>query len=416
MKVLGPGTAFGVQDSEPIYVTDRPDLCRWLVEHGKPSQLYAELDGAYPQGIVFIPTDWRRLPSASRLREQLAGTRVLWVPLGSFDARPEAASYSLDLLLRSDFSQAVLNNKSVMVKLLAPTVKRTFRAPGTELSFTLEEDVYINSRTRVELAKSEHASVGGYFEVELGANWVDKEETFHVSGYMRVEGILASHHRELPKELHGRVAEADNLLTQMRKRLPLTLEIEDSHVVAGALGDLDEVLRELTNPMYDGLLTELAFGTNTSINPVVDWRHNSQFNEGIGGLHVALGDVSRDHTSTLSVLMASSSLREVCNQSNHWEVGVIIRQAPGVDIDVDSVSGEALLVNAHTLTAARINGSGVRILELARAGGSVSEVVAGFAAWSQATGGESRRAVCDFLDHLEDDGWIERIDTCSSEG
>lgn len=215
---------------------------------------------------------------------------MLWVPLAAFDARPDAAVYSVDLLLRSDFSKAVANNRLVMTKLLAAKKGMEFHADGTHLSFTLEDDVYVNSRTRVALEPAEHASIGAYFEVELGANWVEQEETFHVNGEMRIQGALASHHREMPQELSGKVARADELLADLRTKLPLTVRIEDSRVVPGAFGDLDPLMRELTNPMYDGLLTELAFGTNTSVNPHVDWSFNSQFNEGMGGIHIALGD------------------------------------------------------------------------------------------------------------------------------
>ena len=62
---------------------------------------------------------------------------MLWVPLASFDARPEAAIYSLDLLMRSDFGKAVANNRAVMMKLLAAKKGMEFHAEGTHLSFTL---------------------------------------------------------------------------------------------------------------------------------------------------------------------------------------------------------------------------------------------------------------------------------------
>lgn len=281
---------FGDAGDDPIYVTDDVELVSWLQEAGVRTVLFADFAGAPSAGVVLIPTDWARFPAPSRLRGQLLGHRVLWVPIASFDCAPATALYSLSLLFRSDFSQAVLNNKRVLTKLLPPHRERIFRAEGTELTFLLEDDVYINSRTRLQLDEGEQASIGAYFEAELGANWVDKEETFHVNGYMRVSGCLVSHHRELPRELGGRVPQADGLLRELRELLPFTIEVRDSHVVPGSFGRLDEAVRELTNPMYDGLLTELAFGTNTALNADVDWAHNSQFNEGVGGLHIALGD------------------------------------------------------------------------------------------------------------------------------
>jgi len=287
---LNVRSVFGDSSADPIYVTDSRDLGGWLKEAGLRTALFEDFVGAPETGVVLIPTDWDRFPRPSRLREQLMGHRVLWVPIASFDGASQTARYSMSLLFRSDFKEAVPNNKRVMLKLLPPHRERAFRAEGTELAFMLEEDVYVNSRTRLHLEEGEQASIGAYFEAELGANWVDKEETFHVNGHMRVSGVLASHHRELPAELGSKVAEASELLAELRSLLPFTIEIRDSHVAAGSFGHLDEAMRELTNPMYDGLLTELAFGTNTALNPHVDWSHNSQFNESVGGLHIALGD------------------------------------------------------------------------------------------------------------------------------
>lgn len=290
MNALNMQAVFAASNDPPMFLTDSDDLRAWLACRHLDAQLFADFREPRPAGVVFIPTRWEDLPRPAALRDRFRGTPVLWVPLASFDARPDAAIYSLELLMHSDFSVAVANNRAVMMKLLAAKSGMEFNADGTHLSFSLEDEVYVNSRTRVALAPAEHASIGAYFEVELGANWVDQEETFHVNGELLIRGALASHHREMPAELSAKIARADDLLTDLRTRLPLTVQIEDSRVVPGAFGDLDAVMRELTNPMYDGLLTELAFGTNTAVNPHVDWSFNSQFNEGMGGIHIALGD------------------------------------------------------------------------------------------------------------------------------
>ncbi len=226
-----------------MFITDSEELRAWLAARGADVRPFADFNGPQPAGVVFIPTRWEELPRPAALRERFRGTPVLWVPLASFDARPEAAIYSLDLLMRSDFGKAVANNRAVMMKLLAAKKGMEFHAEGTHLSFTLEDEVYVNSRTRTALAQAEHASIGAYFEVELGANWVDQEETFHVNGEMRIQGALASHHREMPHELSGKVARAEDLLTDLRSRLPFTVLIEDSRIVPGAFGDLDPLIR-----------------------------------------------------------------------------------------------------------------------------------------------------------------------------
>ncbi|WP_259697667.1 hypothetical protein [Pseudomonas brassicacearum] len=39
-------------------------------------------------------------------------------------------------------------------------------------------------------------------------------------------------------------------------------------------------------------LTEFAIGVNSEIKPLIDYKMNSQLNEGIDGVHLAIGDGS----------------------------------------------------------------------------------------------------------------------------
>lgn len=54
-------------------------------------------------------------------------------------------------------------------------------------------------------------------------------------------------------------------------------------------------------------LTEFAVGVNEAIEPLIDYRFNSQMNEGINGVHVAIGDGSTGyHIDFLSPTVAFS--------------------------------------------------------------------------------------------------------------
>ncbi len=82
----------------------------------------------------------------------------------------------------------------------------------------------------------------------------------------------------------------DAYLAGLVHRLPLKMTINDSRLDPSCLGALQEVFYWATNADYEWRLAELAFGTNVGIAQSIDWSYNSQFNEGIGGMHIALGD------------------------------------------------------------------------------------------------------------------------------
>lgn len=285
----GLGPVFGDHMEKPVFVTDNGALAEWLRSGGAEAAEYRHLPDTPDRAIVLLPTDYEIFPPWAELRQKFRGCRVLWVPLASFDPGFAAACYSIERLLHSDLEKAVERNRRILTHLLTGE-SFTYSATGTELAFSLVDQVHVNSRTRVALLPGEHAGVGAYFEVGLATNWMEIEEAFHINGSFRVEALLVSKHREMPGELDKTYREALDVAGELRSRVPFTIHLDDSRVTPGSFGDLDTVVHRVTNPRFGGLLTELAWGTNNDILPSVDWTINSQFNEGAGGIHIALGD------------------------------------------------------------------------------------------------------------------------------
>ena len=75
------------------------------------------------------------------------------------------------------------------------------------------------------------------------------------------------------------------------------------------LGRLPQKLLDLAAGSRGLKLTEFAIGVNEAITPSIDYKINSQMNEGISGVHLAIGDgSSRYHIDFLSPAVSVSPI------------------------------------------------------------------------------------------------------------
>jgi hypothetical protein len=90
----------------------------------------------------------------------------------------------------------------------------------------------------------------------------------------------------------SRIEAGRRLQVEMAERGPVRLELEAGQLRAAILDgrDVAPELLEITNPRYELHATELGLGTNPGIGPLVDWRFNSQLNEGVGMVHLGFGE------------------------------------------------------------------------------------------------------------------------------
>lgn len=274
---------------EPLFITNEPFVDA-LADEGLEAMSFDNFRPEPMLPVVFLPLSYENLPPPEQLRAHFGGSCVLWVPLASFDPSPSTAKYSLSLLLESDFEGAVAENRRLIALLLTSEKTVTFDGSGALLEAAIDNEVYIASRSRATLSPGEHASIGSYFEVGMHTPIGEFDPPFRVEGSLRADGIAAARHRESPRSLDPLFDEASHVVAELRQVLPLNLVIRDNGLVASSFGSLGEAVRRITNERYDLALTELAFGTNHRLRKAVDWRVNSQLNEGAGALHVAVGD------------------------------------------------------------------------------------------------------------------------------
>lgn len=298
LKALDP-----VFEGQPLFVSDSREIVAWLLEEGCSATEFSDVDDIPAEElarVAILPTDSSRLPQYERWHELFGESRLLFVPVGSFDPSLSATKYTLQMLATTSVTSAVDRNVSTLNELMEVDAPMVVRGDGTDLRIELEDDVTVlRPKVEYELAPGEWESVGSYFEVGLVPTPEDfktgMRPGYIVDGEVEVPGIAVACQWHAGDEIRVMQRQAWALLDRVRQDggFPLRLTIENSRVVSVLAGgkDIKSELAPLTNPSLGSVLTEMAFSTNAALDPdVIDWSHNSQMNEGALGIHVALGD------------------------------------------------------------------------------------------------------------------------------
>ena len=152
-------------------------------------------------------------------------------------------------------------------------------------------------------------SVAEFFEVHYAHMNPQEPCPFSFSGTLKIAGILTVLRKPNPtlpeglktslKWLSDRISEDgaflsvdDNIITSLKVKNEEHIKLLD--LAAGSRG-----LK----------LTEFAIGVNEAIAPSIDYKINSQMNEGISGVHLAIGDGSSGyHIDFLSPAVSVSPI------------------------------------------------------------------------------------------------------------
>ena len=287
-------------DNLPLFLCDSPPIVDWIKFLGFNAQVFREdtkISSEYHQeNILAIGTDDAALPSSQKWEELFRNSRVLMIPLVSFDPSIEAAKYTMELLASSTFETAIQLNQIWLELLLNRVEPMLLQGNGSNIFCAIEDDVNVlRPKTSVQLLPSEWESIGAYFEVGMVSQPDNIQPGFTVNGILSVPGVAVAHHRPMPENLLPMAMQAWKLFQQLHEQnsFPLQLHIENSRVTRIFAGkqDITEELLILTNKRREMILTEMAFSTNHGVIPAnIDWRINAQLNEGAIGIHVGLGD------------------------------------------------------------------------------------------------------------------------------
>ncbi|SFP82783.1 hypothetical protein SAMN04489713_1186 [Actinomadura madurae] len=284
-----------------VAVADDAELGRAAAERGLT---YVPLDRAeeLPAGASVVLLLQHHMVS-KRIRLVFRHHSVLVVPIASFDGSPGAARYTLEMALRTDWVRAADTASSWIGKLregaeqvvFGPEVAGTGAGDGddTRLVCSLGGALTVDAWPRAAIGPGDWVSVGSCCELSItkrpGQSGAD---TFSMDGTAIASGVLAACDPRCTEAGRERFETARRLRAEMAGLGAVRLEMTDNvltRVTAGGR-DFTRDLLGATNPDHGLQALELGIGTNLGVLPAVDWRVNSQLNEGAGVLHIGFGE------------------------------------------------------------------------------------------------------------------------------
>jgi hypothetical protein len=296
------------------------DLLRQLFPQG---DIFAVADDAVlgqavaERGLIYVPLDQAgELPVGAsvvlflqhhmvskQLRLTFKRHSVLVVPIASFDGSPGSADYTLGMTLRTDWIRAA-DVASYWIQKLQEGARRVVFGPpeppatdsvgaDTRLVCTLASAVTVDAWPHASIGENGWVSVGSCCELSITRQpGRDAENPFSMDGTVYASGVLAARDPRCTEAGRKRLEEARQLRADMIRLGTIRLEIKDNvltEVTAGGRDFTGELL-SATNPDHGLQALELGIGTNLGVLPEVDWRVNSQLNEGAGVMHIGFGD------------------------------------------------------------------------------------------------------------------------------
>ena len=233
------------------------------------------------------------------VRRLFENSRVLFVPVASFDPGLETALYTQRLTMLTDFAAARELSAYWVNSLAAEQGALFFGAADlsaggqqTQLTCTLDGELNTDVWLKSTIEAGEWVGVGTLCEVSITPSSLTDWTGYTIDGTAVASGVLVAEDARHPDDLDYRFRAARQLRDELSVRGPITLRFEHGVLVmVEAAGEnYTEAVLEATNPAYGLHTIELGIGTNLGVLAHVDWRMNSQLNEGAGVVHLGFGE------------------------------------------------------------------------------------------------------------------------------
>jgi hypothetical protein len=234
------------------------------------------------------------------IRRLFASSGVLFVPVGSFDPLLDVALYSQRLTMLTDFAAALEQSlywvNSLAVEQNPLVFDNSADRPGpriqTMLTCALSDELSVDAWLKPRIEVGEWVGVGTLCEVSMTAPSFDDWSAFVIDGTAVASGVLVAEDARHPDEVDFRFSAARKLRDELSARSPVVLRLEEGVLVSVEADgdDFTDAVLEATNPAYGLHIIELGIGTNLGVLPHVNWRVNSQLNEGAGAVHLGFGE------------------------------------------------------------------------------------------------------------------------------
>ncbi|WP_454562285.1 hypothetical protein [Pseudomonas sp. AIG] len=246
---------------------------------------------AFPKNSIVFSFSNEAAKKTFEIARKTERKKIIFCATQVFEPSLTAALYSLELLMNSDFQQSLCSQRAVLNMLNS---YRRFSLSGNESNATVSILPHAQPYALLgeDVTETFVQSVAEFFEVHYAHMNPLEPCPFVFSGTLNISGILTVLRKpnpELPdglktslKWLSDRIASEKALLTIKENKITSLTMNKEEHI---KLLDLAAGKRGLK-------LTEFAIGVNESISNKIDYTINSQMNEGVNGVHLAIGDGS----------------------------------------------------------------------------------------------------------------------------
>jgi hypothetical protein len=245
----------------------------------------------------------RRAMVSPELRKRFRQAAVLVVPIASFDPAIETALYSQKLAMHTDFAAACAQGRYWVDSLTSQDGELCFSAAGsggadggagrTELVCSFSDTLSAGAWLEPAIAVGQWVSIGSFCELSMTFRpSPGRPRPFTLNGTAVAAGVLVARDPRFSEAGDVRIKAAGELRRELVAAAPITLRLDNSTLTEVRAGgrDFTDAVREVTNPEYELHALELGIGTNLNLLPDVQWRFNSQMNEGAGPVHLGFGE------------------------------------------------------------------------------------------------------------------------------
>jgi hypothetical protein len=288
-------------EDEIYLVTDDESLAMAATYQGLSALLLADA-AKLPRGANVVLVLRHSLVTVG-IRRMFRDARVLLVPIASFDTSLKAALYTQKLTMLTDYSSALSLSRywAESIETQAGPLIFSDTTPGedtagigkTHLICSLGDDINADAWLEPKIGTGQWISVGTLCEFSMTApSSADWCSAFVIDGTAVASGVLVARDSRFSEAGDARIQAAQRLQVELAARSPITLQLDAGVLTSVRAGgeDFTDAVREVTNPEHGLHTLELGIGTNQSVLPHVDWKFNSQLNEGAGAVHLGFGE------------------------------------------------------------------------------------------------------------------------------
>ncbi|AWM93283.1 hypothetical protein DJ564_22120 [Pseudomonas sp. 31-12] len=208
-----------------------------------------------------------------------------------FEPTTAIALYSLKLLLSSNFEDALHTQRTVL-NMLNSNEKFVLSGNDADAKVSISPHAEPYALLAEDVSCDFVQSVAEFFEVHYAHMNPQEPCPFSFTGTLKIAGILTVLRKPNPILPEGLKISLKWLSDRISNDGAL-LSIEDNTITSLQIKNEEHIkLLDLAAGFRGLKLTEFAIGVNESIASNIDYSINSQMNEGISGIHLAIGDGS----------------------------------------------------------------------------------------------------------------------------